>query len=208
VEVAQAIFQHSFDASSGERIGRLSDLCQYGTEKITVNELSIETYISTENMLPNKGGVVSAASLPAMKQTTRFDVGSVLVSNIRPYFKKIVLTDFVGGCSTDVSCLEPTIPNASELLFCITSADDFFDYMMAGAKGTKMPRGDKKQILNYPIVIPTDEDLAKFSVMIRPLFAEKTYLSKEIKRLAALRDILLPKLMSGELSVAYLDTAK
>lgn len=67
----------------------LADICEYAKGKVDVAILDDETYISTENMMPNKGGITSASSLPTIAQTQVFLAGDVLVSNIRPYFKKI-----------------------------------------------------------------------------------------------------------------------
>ncbi len=80
--------------------------------------------------------------------------------------------------------------------------DRFFDYMVAGSKGTKMPRGDKQQILNYPIVLPDKESLNLFNGLIVPMLDQIATNRIERSRLAALRDTLLPKLMSGELDVS------
>ena len=80
----------------------LGDICEYVNDKIEVSSLDNNIYISTENMLPNRGGITSASSLPAMKQTQAFCIDDVLVSNIRPYFKKVWFAKFNGGCSNDV----------------------------------------------------------------------------------------------------------
>ena len=72
----------------------LADICEYRKGKIDVAILNEKTYISTENMIPNKGGVTSASSLPAVAQTQAFSAGDVLVSNIRPYFKKIWFAEY------------------------------------------------------------------------------------------------------------------
>ena len=83
--------------------------------------------------------------------------------------------------------------------------DRFFDYMVAGAKGTKMPRGDKKQIMNYPVVIPDQESLKTFNGIVVPMLDQISSNRMENIRLAALRDALLPQLMSGELDVSDID---
>lgn len=67
---------------------KLSDICSYRKGKIEVKRLNNITYISTENMLPNKGGITEASSLPSIVLTQEYRKGDVLVSNIRPYFKK------------------------------------------------------------------------------------------------------------------------
>ena len=81
---------------------RLGDICTFGKEKTEVTSLTNETYISTENMLPNRGGITNAATLPTGDFTPSFEADDTLVSNIRPYFKKIWKATFAGGCSADV----------------------------------------------------------------------------------------------------------
>lgn len=75
----------------------LSNICSYGKEKIGVNELTKDNYFSTENMVPNKSGVTESSALPNVNQVQKFEIGAVLVSNIRPYFKKIWFADKTGG---------------------------------------------------------------------------------------------------------------
>lgn len=130
---------------------KLSDLCDYLREKTDVSILDNETYISTENMLPNKGGICNAASLPNASQTQAFKAGDVLVSNIRPYFKKIWYATFDGGCSNDVLVFRSKEGVSSKFLYYILADDMFFEYSMATSKGTKMPRGDKKAIMEYEV---------------------------------------------------------
>ena len=77
--------------------------------------------------------------------------------------------------------------------------------MVAGSKGTKMPRGDKQQIMNYPVVLPDKETLALFNGLIVPMLEQIAANRIESSRLTSLRDALLPKLMSGELDVSNLD---
>jgi type I restriction enzyme S subunit len=184
------------------RKGTLADICTYSKEGISVSVLTASTYISTENMQPNKAGFVDAPSLPTINQTTAFRKGDILVSNIRPYFKKIVYCYFNGGCSKDVLCFRPNTSTPESFLYCTLYGDLFFEYMGVGSKGTKMPRGDKTQIMQYPIVIPADEVFAAFDKIIQPMLAETVAMKTENVQLAALRDALLPRLMSGELSAA------
>ena len=182
--------------------GVLSDICSYSTDKVAVSELNVRTYFSTENMLSGKAGSTEATSLPTTSQTTACHKGDTLISNIRPYFKKIVYCEDKCGCSTDVLCFTPSQPCYSAYLFSTLYADKFFAFMVAGSKGTKMPRGDKQQIMTYPVVLPSEEELAGFNTIASPLL-EQTYSNRaENKRLSILRDTLLPKLMSGEINVS------
>lgn len=130
---------------------KLSDICEYAKGKTNVAGLDENTYISTENMLPNKGGITQAASLPAQEQTQSFMTNDVLISNIRPYFKKIWYAAFDGGCSNDVLVFRAKEGASSRFLYYALANDTFFEYSMATSKGTKMPRGDKKAIMEYGV---------------------------------------------------------
>lgn len=185
----------------GWSVGRLADICTYGKDKIAVSELTPENYFSTENMLANKGGYTSAASLPNVLQTTRCVPGDTLISNIRPYFKKIVYCTMKAGCSTDVLCLRPKHSKYSTYLYNLAYSDAFFDYMVAGSKGTKMPRGDKQQIMGYPVILPPDEVIAKFHEFADAVLKKIRTELEENKKLTVLRDSLLPKLMNGEIEI-------
>ena len=81
---------------------KLSDICYYVKGKVDVESLTENNYISTENMIPNRGGVTSTSSMPTILQTQIYQRNDVLVSNIRPYFKKIWFAENDGGCSNDV----------------------------------------------------------------------------------------------------------
>ena len=130
---------------------KLSSICDYANERINVSKIDNTTYISTENMLPDKGGIVNASSLPAIRQTQSFRKGDVLISNIRPYFKKIWKADFDGGCSNDVLVFRAKEGVDSAFLHYVLSDNKFFEYATATSKGTKMPRGDKKAIMEYEV---------------------------------------------------------
>ena len=205
-DLLQSVYQLQFGVTSGNAAeGTLSDICNYTKNRIAVSELNLGNYYSTENMLPGKAGFTEATSLPTTPQTTRCNAGDVLVSNIRPYFKKIVICQSEGGCSTDVLCFAPKAPAHSAYLFCTLYADRFFDFMVAGSKGTKMPRGDKQQIMTYPIYIPTESELAVFADFAAPILSQIHGNNEENARLKHLRDTLLPKLMSGEIDVSGID---
>ena len=207
---AQALFKAwfvDFEPFGGSmpddwRMGTLSEICGYSKDKVDIDDLTLDTYYSTENMQPNRQGAVQATTLPTIKQTTACKKGDVLISNIRPYFKKILYCFSDCGCSTDVLCFVPNKTDYSAFLYCALYADKFFDYMVAGSKGTKMPRGDKQQIMIYPICIPSAEYIEKFNQAVAPML-ETVYTNRiEANNLANLRDTLLPKLMNGEIDVS------
>ena len=202
-DLLQTVYQERFgDTSFVANQGGLSDICSYSRNKVAVSELNVSTYFSTENMLSGKAGSIEATSFPTTPQTTACHKGDTLVSNIRPYFKKIVYCEDACGCSTDVLCFTPSQSKYSAYLFSTLYSDKFFAFMVAGSKGTKMPRGDKWQIMTYPVVLPSETALDEFNAIALPII-EQIYSNRaENKRLSLLRDTLLPKLMSGEIDVS------
>lgn len=130
---------------------KLSDICYFRKGKVEVENLNTKNYISTENMLPNKSGITEATSLPNVSSTQEYKNGDVLVSNIRPYFKKIWQARYDGGCSNDVLVFVPKSTTDRDFLYYLLADDDFFTYSMATSKGTKMPRGDKTSIMQYEV---------------------------------------------------------
>lgn len=202
-DIIQSVYQNRFSSTRSDvTAGVLADICSYSKDKVPVLDLNNSNYYSTENMQSDKKGAVDAATLPTIAQTTKCRKGDVLISNIRPYFKKIVYCQFDCGCSTDVLCFCPKESALSAFLFSTLYADHFFDFMAAGAKGTKMPRGDKQQIMTYPIYLPSADELAEFNSIAIPALTQMECSRLENTRLTALRDALLPKLMSGELDVS------
>ena len=146
-----------------------------------MSALDENTYISTENMLPNKGGITKAASLPTQEQTQAFMKNDVLVSNIRPYFKKIWYATFDGGWSNDVLVFRAKVGVSSRFLHYVLADDTFFDYSMATSKGTKMPRGDKKAIMEYEVPELLYEDQCKIAGVLE-VIDEKIDLNTDINK--------------------------
>ncbi len=130
---------------------QLKDIATYVSDKIDAKSMNIPDYISTDNMLPQRGGIIPCTAKPEASRVTQYLPGDVLVSNIRPYFKKIWFSNRIGGCSSDVIVFRVLDENKTypKYLYYLLSQDIFFDYMMAGSNGTKMPRGNKKLIPEF-----------------------------------------------------------
>lgn len=122
--------------------------CATFSDKRTKNIL-LESYISTENMIPNKGGICLAESIPNSKSASKYEPQDILLSNIRPYFRKIWYADREGSCSNDVLILKAQKGIDSKFLYYVLSDNNFFNYDTVTSKGTKMPRGSKKAIMKY-----------------------------------------------------------
>lgn len=148
---------------------KLKDICDYGKDRIEVSSLDNTTYISTENMLPNRAGITIATTLPTGEYTPSFELNDTLVSNIRPYFKKIWKATFSGGCSADVLVFKAKENISKDYLYYVLADDEFFKYSMATSKGTKMPRGDKTSIMNYPVKLPPLPTQQKIAAILSSL---------------------------------------
>ena len=159
----------------------LKNICQYRIGKVLVNTLDNKNYVSTENMLPDKRGTQPATSLPNTAVTQRYCVGDVLVSNIRPYFKKIYFAKNDGGCSNDVLVFQPLNDVEPQYLYYVLANDEFFAYCTASSKGTKMPRGDKGAIMQYKVNLPDLETQKKIAKVLSAL-DDKIELNNQINK--------------------------
>ena len=172
----------------------LSAICDYVTEKVFFSEVDTSVYISTENILPDKQGIASFGMTSPSDRVTYFRERDVLVSNIRPYFKKMWFATTSGGCNADVLCFRALDKRYSYLLKSILFQDSFFDYVMSGAKGTKMPRGDKKHIMQYQIPCFLDAQLQKFNELASSIEQNQALNCQEISALESAKETLLTTL--------------
>ena len=184
----------------GWGVERLGDISQYVSEKVDSFELNIENYVGTDNMIADMGGIELTTSIPKSGTSTKFSAGDILISNIRPYFKKIWLSDRTGGCSADVLCIRTNRTIPKEFVYATLARDDFFNYDVAGSKGSKMPRGDKKHIMEYPIVFEFGV-AEQYSKIVRPIYEAVHENNNQNQELTKLRDWLLPMLMNGQVKV-------
>lgn len=130
----------------------LSDIAEYVTERIGSDEIALNEYVTTDSLLQNKRGRQTAQNLPPIPcALTRYSKGDILIANIRPYLKKIWFADSDGGCSTDVLTFRAKEGHSPNFLYALLMQDSFFSYMMQVSKGSKMPRGDKGQIMHYVV---------------------------------------------------------
>lgn len=137
---------------------KIKEICFYPKERLSYKELTANSYVGVDNLLPNRGGKTNTNYLPTSGNMIQFLTGDVLIGNIRPYLKKIWKADLNGGTNGDViviRIIEDFVHLLTpEYLYYLLSLDNFFEYDMRFAKGGKMPRGDKNSILEYPIPIP------------------------------------------------------
>ncbi len=144
---------------------KLSSIADYVTDKISSNDIALREYVTTDCILQNKKGREIATNLPPQSCClTCYQRGDVLIANIRPYLKKVWFADIDGGASSDVLVFRAKEGHSPSFLYAVLLQDSFFDYVMQGAKGSKMPRGDKEQILRYemPTLSCSEESIGTF----------------------------------------------
>lgn len=140
---------------------KLEDVCSYRKGRDKVKKAQ---YISTENILQNYAGIEPYDDLSEAEGIS-IQCGDTLMANIRPYLKKVWQSNFNGACSTDVLAFSPDNIDGKFLYFLIAQ-DRFVNYVMCGAKGSKMPRGDKNHILEYETGVPTESEQRKIAHFI------------------------------------------
>ena len=177
----------------------LSELVGDIKDRISTSSLSVDNYVSTENILQNFQGVTLATSLPHNTNVTAFRKDDILFSNIRPYLKKIWYASYDGGCSTDVFVFRNSGMCSAMFLYHLIANDKFINYVMLGTKGTKMPRGDKQQIIQYVVYLPSKLEQNKIATFLSLLDSRIEAQIKIIEDLKLLKKELLKKVFFQEL---------
>lgn len=136
----------------------LIGISNFINKKISLEKLTLNNYISTENLLPDFAGITVSSKLPNVKSVTHFKKNDILISNIRPYLKKAWFSSLDGGASNDVIVVRAKTETNNKYLAFLLMNDEFINYVMKSAKGVKMPRGDIATMKQYPLSIPSSTD--------------------------------------------------
>ena len=158
----------------------------FSTTRINSSELNEDNYVSTENMLQDYQGIMEAKSVPEDVNVISYSCGDILISNIRPYLKKVWKATFNGGCSSDVFVLKANDNIESDYLHYVIANDKFINFVMSGAKGVKMPRGDKNQMKTYSLSLPQIQEQKKIGKMLSLLDERIATQNKVIDKLQSL----------------------
>ena len=165
---------------------KLGDASEFSKERVNTQNLSSDNYVATENMLQDYQGIIEASSVPTNTNVIKFNKGDVLLSNIRPYLKKVWFADKNGGCSADVFVFKALSACIPDFLHYIIANDRFINFAMSGAKGVKMPRGDKEQMKTYEIGLPSIEEQKKIAKLLSLLDERIATQNKIIDKLQSL----------------------
>lgn len=173
----------------------LNTIAPFATKSIKYSDIESETYITTDNMLQNKLGVLPFEGVANISSITEYKPEDILISNIRPYLKKIWFADKDGGCSKDVLVLRSadTSKYLPKYIFYMLRRDVFFDYVMEGKKGIKMPRGNKEDIMKYKIPMPHIDEQKRIVAQMEALELEITKARTLIENAASEKQAILDK---------------
>lgn len=137
----------------------LKQITKYSTHRVPAEVLNEKNYVGVENLLKDKLGKADSSYVPTSGKLISFKKGDILIGNIRPYLRKIWIADVDGGTNSDVLtiCIKEEFENKimPKFLYQILSNESFFEYNIKFSKGAKMPRGDKKKIMEYEFVLPS-----------------------------------------------------
>lgn len=181
-------------------LGELADNVRVGTDPSTIDP---ETpYIGLEH-IPRKSITIGEWGVADDVGSTKTQIrmGQFLFGKLRPYFHKVGLVPVDGICSTDILVIEAKQDQWREFVLSAISSADLVDHVNAASTGTRMPRAKWQDLAAYEIAIPPDAVYQRYSKAVRPMHDRILAQIKESRTLAALRDTLLPPLMSGELRV-------
>jgi type I restriction enzyme S subunit len=167
---------------------RLAEIATYVNEKISSSNIDLNQYVTTDSLLQDKRGRECAQNLPPVTTNLiHYQPGDVLVANIRPYLKKLWFADCEGGASSDVLVIRAKNANDTTFVYALLMQDSFYDYAMKGAKGSKMPRGDKDQIMRYEIPtfsLELRKNIGKFITDIESKIAVNRQINDNLEAMA------------------------
>jgi type I restriction enzyme S subunit len=203
------LFPDSFEDSElgeiprGWEVGTLGDVAEHPRRGVQPNSIKPDTpYIALEHM-PKRCITLSDWSVGDGLGSNKFAFrkGEILFGKLRPYFHKVGVAPVDGVCSTDIVVVAPRIPHWFAFVLGVVSSDEFVEYTNAGSTGTKMPRTSWAEMARYDIALPPKAVAQAFTERVRPAVDRIIAGIHESRTLAALREALLPKLISGELRV-------
>ena len=188
----------------GWRNLKLGDICTDNRQMVSPESLEPDTpYIGLEHM-PRRS--ISLSDWGTAEQVTssklRFHTGDILFGKIRPYFHKVGIAFTDGVVSSDAFVIRSIAEELKSFVLMTVSSDEFIaNTSQAMKEGSKMPRADWKQMIQYPVLLPPDGLLADFTETITSITDQLRNLSTQNQKLRTARDLLLPKLMSGEIEI-------
>lgn len=180
----------------------LGESAELSTTTISSKLIDSRYYVGTDNMVADRGGVKDNELSLTYANVREYKAGDILLSNIRPYLKKIWYATRDGGCSNDVLVIRRKESEEldSRLLYYILATDEFFDEIMAYAVGTKMPRGDKSVIKSYKICFPKDiSEQQAIAEILSNMDSEIEALEQKLEKYRQVKQGMMQQLLTGKI---------
>ena len=191
----------------GWKVGKLGDLAESVRRNVKPSDIDQETPYFGLAHLPRKSIALadwdSVDSINSVKLV--FKKGEILFGKIRPYFHKVGVAPLDGICSSDAIVIRPKRNEYFAIILACVSSEQFIAYATTTSQGSKMPRSDWNVLVKYPILIPTDQITQCFSNFTCDVVDKIQNLIFQNRNLRQTRDLLIPKLISGEIDVSELD---
>ncbi len=189
----------------GWEIGTLADIAESPRRVVQPADVTKDTpYIGLEHM-PRRSIALSEWEGSGKVSSNKFQFcrGEFLFGKLRPYFHKVGVAAIDGICSTDIIVIKPKAEEWAMLILSCISSDTFVEYTNSGSTGTKMPRTSWQIMGAYNLSLAPSDVAQAFEKMISPMI-EKIIANIHLSRtLAQTRDLLLPKLMSGDVRLNH-----
>lgn len=178
----------------------LNDICEQFRQSISASTIKPSKYISTENMIPDCNGISEYKGEISSEKVIEFFEGDILMSNIRPYLRKIYYSNFKGGCSTDVIVFRPKDKVNNRYLYYSLCNPAFSDFVMSSAVGSKMPRGDKRKMMDFKILLSKDkQEQESIAAILSDMDSEIAELEKKRDKYKAVREGMMQQLLTGKI---------
>jgi type I restriction enzyme, S subunit len=213
-----ALFPNEFEDSElgpipkGWRVGRIEDILTFRRNTLDPSDFSDELFAhyslpafdEGRTPKPERGNAIKSHKLVVPSDV-------VLLSKLNPHIPRIWLPDITSGyravCSTEFLVAQPKSGISREFLFCLFTSGPFTSEhatLVTGTTGSHQ-RVKSESVLQMKITIPPAQIIDRFSTLANVTFGRISRNIRESATLAALRDALLPKLLSGELSVSTIN---
>jgi len=182
----------------------LGDICTDIREMVSPEDLEPETpYIGLEHIPRRSISLGESGRVGDVNSSkSRYRKGDILFGKIRPYFHKVGIAFADGVASSDAIVIRPTADEYRGLVLTTVSSDRFVaEASQTMREGSKMPRADWNLMKKYPVTLPPCGLLESFSDTLNGITDQLRTLSFQNQQLRAARDLLLPRLMSGEITV-------
>jgi type I restriction enzyme S subunit len=209
--LANSYFELLIKESTDQPLGILADIAEINPPR-NLKRGNYAVYIEMSN-LPTTGSFPTDWEQRKFSGGMKFSNGDTIMARITPCLEngKTAHINFlddgkVAFGSTEYIVIAPKPDYCHEMFYFLARNADFISYAVRNMNGSSgRQRVSAETIGQYSLPLPTKDKVARFAQFVGPVMELIKYNSLEIRRLIAIRDALLPRLMSGEISAINTD---